>query len=135
MKPAIKTTEAFYHNLGKLFYAVAFVDKKVSDEEFLTLQEYITDYWIAYDDLTDLFNHDAAHLIEVVFEGIQFFEETSEDMFDAFITYKNEQLELFTKEVNSLILETCKAIAHSYAGVNKSELIIITKLELELNRL
>ncbi|GAK91307.1 hypothetical protein JCM19297_804 [Nonlabens ulvanivorans] len=72
MKPNIKTTQAFYHNLGKLFYAIAFSDKKVSPEEFKVLQEYVESYWLPYDDLTDIFGSDAAHLMEVVFEGVHF---------------------------------------------------------------
>jgi replication initiation and membrane attachment protein DnaB len=135
MKSNIKTTEAFYHNLGKLFYAVAFADKTVREEEVDTLHEYVEKYWLDYDDLEDVFDSDAAHLIEIVFEGVQAFEETSKDMFDAFVSYKNEQPHLFTEKVNQLILETSKAIAYSYAGINKSELVMISQLEIELNRL
>jgi len=134
MKSIIKTTEAFYHNLGKLFYAVAFADKTVRKEEVETLREYVKKHWLSYDDLKDVFDSDAAHLIEIVFEGVQAFEETSQDMLDAFISYKNQQPHLFTEKVNQLIIETSKAIAYSYAGINKSELVIISQLEIELNR-
>ncbi|AUC80261.1 hypothetical protein CW736_13135 [Nonlabens sp. MB-3u-79] len=134
MKSNIKTTETFYHNLGKLFYAVAFADKTVRKEEVDTLREYVKKHWLSYDDLKDVFDSDAAHLIEIVFEGVQAFEETSKDMLDAFISYKNQQPHLFTEKVNQLIIETSKAIAYSYAGINKSELVIISQLEIELNR-
>ncbi|WP_339685475.1 hypothetical protein [uncultured Nonlabens sp.] len=134
MKSIIKTTETFYHNLGKLFYAVAFADKTVRKEEVETLREYVKKHWLSYDDLKDVFDSDAAHLIEIVFEGVQAFEETSKDMLDAFVSYKNEQPHLFTEKVNQLIIETSKAIAYSYAGINKSELVIISQLEIELNR-
>jgi glycosidase len=134
MKSNIKTTETFYHNLGKLFYAVAFADKTVRKEEVETLREYVKKHWLSYDDLKDVFDSDAAHLIEIVFEGVQAFEETSKDMLNAFISYKNQQPHLFTEKVNQLIIETSKAIAYSYAGINKSELVIISQLEIELNR-
>lgn len=135
MKSNIKTTETFYHNLGKLFYAIAFADKHVHEDETAILQQYVHDYWLGYDDLNDLFNSDAAHLIEIVFDVLQEFNEPSETMYEAFITYKNEQPQFFTDEVNQLILATARAIAQSYAGVNKSELVLLTKLEIELNRL
>lgn len=135
MKPNIKTTEAFYHNLGKLFYSIAAADKKVHEEEFKTLRSFIEKYWLDYDDLEDIFESDAAYLIEVVFEGVDFFQETPANMYDDFLIYKQEQPQLFTKEVNQLILETARAIAHSFSGVNKSELIILHQLEMELNRL
>jgi len=135
MKSNIKTTETFYHNLGKLFYAVAFADKTVRKEEVDTLQEYVKEYWLDYDHLMDVFDSDAAYLIQIVFDGAQAFEESSNDMYDAFVSYKNEQPQLFTKKVNRLIVETSRAIAYSYAGINKSELIMISQLEIELNRL
>lgn len=135
MKSNIKTTETFYHNLGKLFYAIAFADKHVHEDETAILQQYVRDYWLDYDDLNDVFDSDAAHLIEIVFEGVQAFEENAQDMYDAFITYKQEQPQLFTQKTNTLILQTARAIAHAYAGVNKSELVLLTKLEIELNRL
>jgi hypothetical protein len=99
------------------------------------VQDYVKEYWLDYDDLIDVFNNDAASHIEVVFEGVPFFEEPAEAMYDDFVTYKNEQPHLFTKKVNLLILETSRAIAHSYSGLNKSELIILSKLEIELNRI
>lgn len=135
MKPNIKTTQAFYHNLGKLFYAVAFSDKKVREEEFKTLQDYVKEFWMDYDDLNDILDGDAALLIEIVFEGVQFFEESVDDMYEAFTTYKSEQPQLFTQQANLLILETARGIAYSYSGLNKSESVILNKLELELNRL
>ncbi|MEP5131328.1 hypothetical protein, partial [Nonlabens ulvanivorans] len=122
MKPNIKTTESFYHNLGKLFYAVAFCDKKIAPEEFKTLQVYIEKFWLQYDELTDILGGDAAHLIEIVFEGVQFFNESTDDMYQSFVSYKNEQPQLYNEQVSRLILETAKAIAYSYSKLNKSEL-------------
>jgi len=107
----------------------------VREEESLILQQYVQKYWLDYDHLTDVFDSDAAHLITIVFEGVHAFEETPEAMYDAFVTYKNEQPHLFTERANSLILATARAIAHAYAGINKSELVILHKLDMELNRL
>lgn len=132
MEPKIITTEAFYQNLGKLFYAVAFADKRVRDEEFSRLQLCVLELWKDYDDLLDVFGSDAAYLIEIVFEGVEAFEETAEDMYDAFVTYRREQPHLFTKKTNTLILETATSIARSFSGLNKSELVILGKLKLEL---
>ncbi|EAS19299.1 hypothetical protein BBFL7_00764 [Flavobacteria bacterium BBFL7] len=134
MIPDIKTTPLFYHHLGKLFYAVAFSDKKIAPEEFLKLQEYIEKFWVQYDSLTDIFESDAAHLIEVVFEGAQFFKESPDDMFQSFISYKRKHENLFNSQVRLLILETARAIAHSYAQINKSELIMLSTLEIEFNK-
>lgn len=132
MKPKIITTEVFYQNLGKLFYAIAFADKRVRDEEFSRLQLCVLEFWLDYDDLLDVFGSDASYLIEIVFEGVEAFEESAEDMYDAFVSYKREQPHLFTEKANTLILETATAIARSFSGLNKSELVMLGKLKLEL---
>lgn len=134
MKPTIITTEAFYQNLGKLFYAVAFTDKTVREEEFSRLQRCVLEYWLDYDDLQDVFGSDAAYLIEIVFEGAEAFQEPAQEMYDSFVYYKKEHPSLFTDKANFLILETAKSIARSFSGLNKSELIMLTNLELELGR-
>tara|TARA_R110002051_G_scaffold91205_3_gene160296 strand:+ start:62065 stop:62472 length:408 start_codon:yes stop_codon:yes gene_type:complete len=131
MKPKIITTEAFYQNLGKLFYAVAFADKRVRPEEFSKLQECVLEYWLDYDDLQDVFGSDASFLIEMVFEGVEAFEEPADEMYDAFVTYKREQPHLYTEKAKKLILDTAMAIAHSFSGLNKSELVMLGKLQLE----
>lgn len=134
MKPNIITTEAFYQNLGKLFYAVAFADKQVRDEEFSRLQVCVLDYWLDYDDLLDVFGSDAAYIIEAVFEGVEAFEEPAAAMFDAFVSYKREHPQLFTERAKVLILETARAIANSFSGMNKSELVMLGTLKLELQK-
>ncbi len=132
MRPKIITTEAFYHNLGKLFYAIAFADKQVREEEFAKLQLYVLEHWLDYDDLRDVVGSDASHLIEMVFEGVEALEEPADEMYDEFVIYKRAQPHLFTEKATKLILETASAIAHSFSDLNKSELVMLNKLKLEL---
>jgi hypothetical protein len=107
-----KTTPTFYKSLGKLFYDVAFADKQEREEESLILQQYVKEYWLDYDDLINVFNSDSGHLRIMVFEDVQHFEETPEAMYDAFVTYKDEQSHLFTERANNLILATARASTH-----------------------
>lgn len=134
MKTNIITTEAFYQNLGKLFYAIAFSDRKVRDEEFSKLQLCVLEYWLEYDDLLDTFGSDASYLIETVFEGVEAFEESAQDMYDAFVNYKREQPQFFTENSKTLILETAQSVARAFCGLNKSELVMLGKLELEFKK-
>lgn len=131
---ALKTTEAFYHNLGKLFYAIAFADKSIEPSEFKQLQRCVKKYWLDYDDLEDVFASDAAYLIEIVFEGAQYRVDSAQEMFEAFVAYKREQPHLFTDQAKKLILDTAEKIARSFAGLNKSELVMLAKLRLELSK-
>lgn len=134
MKTKQKRNLAFYHSLGKLFYAIAAADKVVRDEEFSRLQLCVREYWLNLNNLEDVFGSDAAYLIEIVFEGVEALDEDAQDMFDAFIVYREEQSHFFTLEVKNIIIQTAWEVAHSFASVNKSELIMLGKLELALSK-
>ena len=133
MKTIQNKNVSFYHQLGKLFYAIAAADKVVRDEEYSRLQYCVLNYWLDLDDLQDTFGSDAAYLIEIVFEGLEAFNEDPQEMFKAFIAYKNEQSHLFTIAMNNIILQTAWEVARSFSGVNKSELVMLGKLELALS--
>lgn len=135
MKKPIKTTLRFYQNLGKLFYAIAAVDKNVETIEFDKLKEIVKSQWLDFDDLNDAFDSDAAYQIEFVFDLLNREENLdSKNCYNDFVTYKNTQKHLFTQPVKKLILETSIAIASSFSGRNKSELILLAKLEIELKK-
>lgn len=128
-------TLKFYQNLGKLFYAIAAADNNVREVEINKLREIVKKEWLAVDDIEDEFGTDAAYQIEVVFDWLDKEEDFDVSAcFNDFVAYKNDQNHLFTKNVNSLILKTANAIAESFSGKNKSELILLAKLSIELNK-
>lgn len=126
----------FYQNLGKLFYAVAAVDLEVNQAEINKLKEVVKKYWLDVDDVEDAFGTDAAYQIEIVFDWLNDNDNVrnSKMLYEDFVKYKNEQKHLFTKKVKQLIMKTASEIAQSFAGKNKSELILLAKLNLELKR-
>ncbi|MDX1278498.1 hypothetical protein [Oceanihabitans sediminis] len=121
----------FFKNLGKLFYAIAAADKNIDDMEILALKEVIESDWKAM----DLANHDDLKLITATFNNLKNEDNQNIDkLFSDFINFKNEEHHLFTKSINRLILHTCNAIASSFSSRNKSELILLAKLEIELKK-
>ena len=135
MKTKKKMTLKFYQNLGKLFYAVAIADKQVHKFEIDELKSIVKKQWLDIDSIIDDYDTDGAYQIEIVFDWLN--KETHLDAkscFNDFVTYKNEQPHLFTDEVKKLILKTANAIAASFSGLNKSELIMLAKLDLELKQ-
>lgn len=130
-----KKTLKFYQNLGKLFYAIAASDKRVHDIEFNKLKELVKNQWLSVDALEDEYHTDAAYQIEIIFDWLNNEENfDSKVYYDAFVNYKNEQPHLFTESIKKLILKTASAVAASFSGVNKSELIILAKLDMELKK-
>lgn len=125
-----KIGNELYQNLGKLFYAVAMADKNVRPKEIEKLKEDVRRYWLPVDDVKDEFGTDAAYQIEIVFDWLQNEEKESDLYFEEFKTFYHDFPNKFTPEIKSLILQTANDIAASFSGKNKSELILITRLEL-----
>ncbi|REE07745.1 hypothetical protein DFQ09_11175 [Winogradskyella pacifica] len=128
-----KMTLQFYQILGKLFYSIAASDGNVRSIEFDKLKVLVKEQWLDVDDFEDTFGTDAAYQIEIVFDWLNEDEELNAKVcFDDFINYKKSQSHLFTKDIRRLILKTAAAIAYAFSGINKSELTLLAKLDLEL---
>lgn len=130
-----KMTLKFYRNLGKLFYAIAATDGTVRPIEIEKLKTFVKEHWLDIDDIEDVFGVDAAYQIEVVFDWLNYDEEMDVDAcYNDFVVYKNKQIYLFNDEVKKLILKTGSGIAHAFSDINKSELILMAKLDMELKK-
>ena len=124
-------TAPFFKNLGKLFYAIAASDHKVEVKEAATLKAIVKTHWSTI----ELIDYNALNQIEITFDRLHKEENlNSEACFLDFVTYKNKQKHLFTDPVKHLILQTSNAIASSFASRNKSELIMLAKLEIKLKK-
>ena len=100
-----------------------------------TLKELVKKYWLEADIVNGIYISDAAYQIEIIFDWLN-----KEKKIDAktcyhdFVRYKKAQSHLFTDTVKKLILKTAHAIAASFSGLNKSELIMLAKLDLEFKK-
>ncbi|WP_026452432.1 hypothetical protein [Aequorivita capsosiphonis] len=133
MKNVEKLPLLFYQKMGELFYAIAAADKVVRKVEYDVLKKMVLEKWKDLDDSKDPFQTDAAHQIEIVFDWFDYEQLEANNCFDSFEDYKKENSKLFTQERKQLIWETADAIASSFAGKNKSELIMLAKLKILLN--
>lgn len=125
----------FYQNLGKLFYAIAAADNEVRDAEYAKLKQLVLLEWLAVDELEDVFGSDAAYQIEIVFDWLHREENLdSKACFNDFVYFRKQHSQLFSSSINALILKTANAIAESFSGKNKSELIMLAKLQSELKK-
>lgn len=135
MKTKKKTPLKFYQNLGKLFYAIAASDKKVRKTEFNKLKDIVKTQWLDLDSTRDDYDEDAAFQIEIIFDWLNDQGDLdAQSCYMDFVNFKNEQKHLFSDSINKLIIKTAHAIADSFSGLNKSELIMLAKLSLELKK-
>lgn len=128
MKPSDNTMVRFYQQLGKIFYSIAAVDKNVRKEEVAKLKEIVQKEWIPLENTFDTFGSDSAYQIEIVFDWLIENEWDFEQVLPDFKLFRREHNSLFTPQTNALILQTANAIAISFSGKNKSEHVLISRL-------
>ncbi|MHA7865119.1 hypothetical protein [Flagellimonas marinaquae] len=124
-----KIGNEFYQSLGKLFYFVAMADHTVKPVEIKRLRKYVRQYWLDVDEIEDEFHTDAAYQIEIVFDWLDGEEKEGETYFDEFKEFYKEHPDKFSEPIKKLIVETAEAIAQSFAGKNRSEMLAIFKLK------
>ena len=122
----------FIKKSGELFYAVAAADKVVRESEYNALKKLVRDVWLKYDDSLDDFDSQAIYQMEVVFDWFDYERMDADDCFDSFENYVKEHPSFFTEERKRLIFQTANEIAAAFSGKNKSELIMLGKLQLLL---
>lgn len=120
---------SLYQKLGSLFYAIAAADKVVHPEEVKTLKKLILEKWKTTEDYKDHFGSDVVYQMEIVFDWLEYNQISAHEGFEEFKDFYEEHKRIFTKKRKNLIHDTASKIARAYADVNKSELIMLSKLE------
>ncbi|MCB0462181.1 MAG: hypothetical protein R2816_07285 [Flavobacteriaceae bacterium] len=125
----------FYQNLGKLFYAIAFIDNSVRAEELDKLKEMVKKEWLTTNLIHDDLKLNAEHSIINTFRWLDDDNDyDAETCYTSFLAFKRKNESLFTNDINKLIIKTARAIAASFSKVNKSELMLLAKLDIELKK-
>ena len=128
----MKNTEGnseLFENLGKIFYAIAVADRNLHENETARLKAEIEKYW------KPIFTeapYSMAYYIWHAFELARRKGIPAEKAFEDFKNYYEKEPDSFNGEVSNLIMDTANAIAAAYADKNKSELILLAKLQLLL---
>lgn len=129
-----KVVIALYQHLGKLFYAVALADKKIKKEEFEAMKKEIS---LVIEDESFVISEtevDIEHIIMSTFNVLYFEDANAEYCYNEFVDFKKTYESLFTESLKSIILKIAGKIAASFSNVNKSELMMLAKLSLELKK-
>ncbi len=122
--------KSFYQKTGSLFFAFANADGTVHPKEVAILKRLVKEMWLPLDDIEDDYGTDAAFQIEIVFDWLMEEDKESESCFDEFSNFYKEHKSMFTEPIKKLIFETSSAIANSFSGKNKAELMLLGKLSL-----
>ena len=124
----------FSKNLAKVYYAIAASDKKVHETEMRSLKKQIRTSWTnLYDQKTNL-QFDPLYQMELEFDRLVEEQPDPDKCFNDFVNYKLVNQEHFDQSIKELIWKTANAIALAFSGKNKSELILLTKLKMNLQQ-
>ena len=110
-------------------------DKVVRPAELETLQAMVLSKWIPLGENEDEFHTDLGYHIEIVFDWLKHNSKGADESFERFSNYAQEHTEEFTLKRRNMIWQTANDIAEAFSGTNKSELIMLSKLRLLLNKI
>ncbi|MBW8243586.1 hypothetical protein K1F50_12315 [Muricauda oceani] len=119
-----------YQNLGRLFYAVAMADHSVHMKEMEKLNEVVRNHWLDVDDIEDEYGTDSAFQIISVFDWLLEYQKESDETYEEFEAFYMDHKTLFTPKIKKLAMSTSRAIASAFYGSNKSELVLLGRLQL-----
>lgn len=131
---ALTQKVSFSKNLARLFYAIAATDKRVHEAEVRSMKRLIQTSWS--DILEQKNNEPIDQIYQIELEFKRLVEENSDpiECFNDFIDFKEKNQAQFDQDINELIWKTSNAIVHAFSGKNKSELILLTKLKMNLQQ-
>lgn len=129
----IMEAQLFYKELGRLLYAIAAADGKVSDKEVATLKRIVSQELVPQEASTDHFGTDQAYITEFEFEVLAERNASVEGAFDSFIAYMARHKKDLDPERKDLIYRAADAVASAFHGVNKAELPLLVELHRHLH--
>jgi uncharacterized tellurite resistance protein B-like protein len=121
-------SDNFYLHVAKLFYAVAYIDGHIREEEVQALEYTLRKEW----------QHKYQGRAKVVDEILKNFYKLQEDPRDAdesfyeFVQYKKDNEQLFSIPMRNTLWEVSCAVADKVHKKNKSELILLVNLGKQL---
>ncbi len=118
--------------IGYLIYAVASADNHVSPEEKRIVHEVINEQWKILADEEDPFGARALDFIDKIIVAMDEKQVESSMALELFKGIYTEKKELFTPELKQFILAICIKTGSAFNRMNKSELVLLSRIELLL---
>lgn len=125
--------QLFYKELGRLLYAIAAADGKVSAKEVRALKRIVSEQLVPQEASTDHFGTDQAYITEFEFEVLAERAAGSDEAFDSFIAYMSRHKHDLAPERKALIYRSADAVAQAFHGVGRAELPLLIELHRHLH--
>ena len=120
--------------LACLFYAIAAADKRVHEKEVAAFEKIIRSSWSDSLIIANKGHTEQHYQVEKEFHRLVEKKSDPQRCFDDFVNFMTSNPEIFPDNVKKLIWKTANSIAIALSGMNKSELILLTKLKMFLQQ-
>jgi hypothetical protein len=120
--------QKIYEQLGRLFYAIAASDKKISRSEVAKLKELVKRDWLSLEDSIDFYGTDAGNYIYISFDYLESIDMPAEDAFRSFEYYFAEHNKAFSMPLREKILASATEISQTFRASNKLKCAYLKKL-------
>jgi hypothetical protein len=123
----------FYSELGKLLYAVADVDGKISQEEKRTLHELVNEELSPVANKKDAFGTNLAFYTEFEFDVMEENGMDPESAFQSFIDFVEDHKKVIDHRMISAIRKVTFKLANAYHSTNEKERELLSVLNKKLD--
>lgn len=120
--------------IGYVVYAVASADNHVALEEKKIAHDLINEHWTLLADNEDPFGVRALDFVDKIIVSFDEDHLDSEKAFDSFKEIFEEQKNDFTPEIKQFILDLCIKVGSAFNQMNKSELVLLSRIEMVLKK-
>lgn len=124
-----------YSEIGKLLYAVADMDMRISPVEKAKLQEIVNKELMAVEARTDEFGTPLAYYTEIEFDYLEDEIMDAETAFDSFINFVDEHQKALDIKMIELSIHVARELARAYYGTNLREELLLERLIDKLQRI
>ncbi|HRG51614.1 MAG TPA: hypothetical protein PLL00_02170 [Bacteroidia bacterium] len=131
----ILNMKQFYKELGKLLYAIAFADNKVSRQEVVKLEEIVSKEFAPLEHTSDSSGMNQAYYASFEFEDCIKNKITAKEAFTSFLEFVDANIMEIDPSIIVKTIKATKKVAASYYGENKKEREMIKHIEEELTKL
>jgi len=115
--------------IGFLVYAVASADKHITFEEKKVVHDIVNENWQLLADEEDPFGVRALDFIDKMFDVLETKEIRSEEAFSYFKEVYAENRDKFSSELVHFIIHICIKTGSAFNRMNKSELVLLSRIE------
>lgn len=126
--------QLFYKELGRMLYAIAAADGRVSPAEVRRLHEVVGRVLVPAEPATDKCGTDQAWITEFEFDVLAEQGADPQGEFDSFIAYLSQHRREVSADLRGTVKMAAEAVARAFQGVSRKEQPFLDALARELDR-